>query len=148
VKTIQDRLTAFKEHCRKTGLKATHQRTEIYRELAATKEHPDAETIFRNVRERIPAMSFDTVYRTLRTLEEKGVIARVGTPLERSRFDANMMKHHHFVCEKCGSVRDFYSPKFDGLTAPDDVRELGTPNSVHVEVRGVCNVCRRKAKRK
>ena len=99
MKTVQDRLAAFKEHCRKTGLKATHQRTEIYRELAATEVHPDAETIFRNVRERIPAMSFDTVYRTLRTLEEKGLIARVGTPLERSRFDANMMKHHHFVCD-------------------------------------------------
>ena len=74
------------------------------------------------------------------------VVARL--LLERSRFDANMMKHHHFVCEQCGSVRDFYSPQFDGLTASDDVRELGTPNSVHVEVRGVCNVCRKKAKRK
>ena len=33
--------------CRKAGLKATHQRMEIYRELAQTEDHPDAETIFK-----------------------------------------------------------------------------------------------------
>ncbi len=141
--SIQGKLEMFQSHCRKAGLKATHQRTEIYRELAASEAHPDAETLFRKVRKRIPAISFDTVYRTLRVLEEKGVISRVGTPLERSRFDANMRRHHHFICETCGLVRDFYSPQFDGLTVPAPAREFGTARSLQVEVRGICHACRK-----
>ena len=66
----------FVEHCRDAGIKATHQRQEIYVELAHTEEHPDAETVFRRVRLRIPTISFDTVYRNLRTLEEHGVIQK------------------------------------------------------------------------
>jgi Fur family transcriptional regulator, peroxide stress response regulator len=134
----------FMRLCREAGLKATHQRIEIYRTLAATDEHPDAESIYRRARKRIPSISFDTVYRTLRTLDEKGLIARVGLAMERQRFDANGRKHHHFVCEKCGLVRDFYSPRFDRLAAPDESRKLGVPQSVHVEIRGVCHVCKAK----
>lgn len=120
---------------------------EVYRELAQTEEHPDAEYVFRNVKKRIPAISFDTVYRTLRLLHEKGVISRVSSTSDRARFDANMRQHHHFVCEQCGAVHDFYSDKFDGLTPPSEVSEFGTAASVQVQVRGVCNQCRRKGKR-
>jgi Fur family transcriptional regulator, peroxide stress response regulator len=132
--------------CREAGLKATHQRTEIYRQLAATEAHPDAETLYRRVRRRIPAISFDTVYRTLKTLEEKGLIVRVGVPMARTRFDANRRKHHHFVCETCGLVRDFYSPQFDRLAVPAETRKLGAAESVHVEIRGVCQACKRRTR--
>lgn len=144
--TIEDKLETFKEHCRQAGLKATHQRTEIYRELASSEEHPDAETLFRKVQKRIPAISFDTVYRTLRVLVEKGVVSRVGPALDRSRFDANLLKHHHFICESCGLVRDFYAPQFDELTAPAPIREFGSPHSLQVEVRGICHTCRKRRK--
>jgi len=143
--SVTEKLETFKARCRKAGLKATHQRTEIYRELAASEAHPDAETLFRRVRKRIPAISFDTVYRTLHILEEKGLISRVGTPLERSRFDANMRRHHHFVCERCGLVRDFYSPRFDELTAPAPARAFGIARSLQVEVHGLCRACQQKA---
>ena len=133
--------------CRKAGLKATHQRMEIYRELASTEEHPDAETLYRQVRKRIPSISFDTVYRTLRSFEEKGLVGRVGVPMERTRFDANRLKHHHFICKDCGRVRDFYSTQFDRLAVPDEARNLGVPQSVHVEIRGVCRTCKPKSKR-
>lgn len=142
--SAEDNMAALGVRCREVGLKATRQRTEIYRELASTEAHPDAETIYRRVKRRIPAISFDTVYRTLRTFEEKGLISRVGTPLERSRFDANMGRHHHFVCAECGLVRDFQCAAFDRLAAPEDACRFGVPGSVHVEVRGVCAACSRK----
>jgi len=55
-------------------MKVTHQRTEIFRELAAGTEHPDAETVYQRVCKRVPSISRDTVYRTLSTLETKGLI--------------------------------------------------------------------------
>lgn len=139
---VQKRVTGFVEACRQQGIKATHQRTEILRELAGTEEHPDAETIYSRVRQRIPAISIDTVYRTLRMLEEKGVIARFGSKVERARFDANTARHHHFVCSGCGLVRDFYSDELDRFQAPAAVSEMGSVDSVYVELRGRCRACR------
>ena len=84
-KVVESRLAAFAVMCREHGIVATHQRTEIYRELAGTTEHPSAEAIYKRVRARIPAISLDTVYRTLRLLEAKGVISRVGFAEDRRR---------------------------------------------------------------
>ena len=47
---------------------------EIFRELAQTGDHPDVETVFKGVRERMPTVSLDTVYRTLWWLKELGLI--------------------------------------------------------------------------
>jgi Fur family peroxide stress response transcriptional regulator len=143
-KNVERRVKVFSEVCRRYGIKATHQRTEIYRELARTKEHPDAETIYARVRRRIPAISLDTVYRTLRLLEKKGIISRMGYLGERTRFDANTDRHHHFVCTECGFVGDFYNEELNDFRTPIDVRAMGTVNSVHVELRGICKKCQRK----
>lgn len=141
-KQVGKRIAEFLEICRRQGVKATHQRTEILRELAGSEEHPDAETIFARVRQRIPAISFDTIYRTLRLLEDRGVIARVGAMRDRARFDANMDRHHHFVCTKCGMIGDFYSDTMDRLPVPGDVSEMGSVEGVYVELRGICRKCK------
>jgi Fur family peroxide stress response transcriptional regulator len=143
-KEVERRVNGFPEACRRYGVKATHQRSEIYRELAGTNEHPDAETIYTRVRKRIPAISLDTVYRTLRLLEKKGLISRVGSLGERTRFDADTERHHHFVCTECGFIGDIYHEEWNDFRAPSDVRTMGTVNSIHVEVRGLCNACQRK----
>lgn len=144
--TIERRVAEFVDACRRQGVKATHQRTEILRELIATEEHPDAETIYARVRRRIPAISLDTVYRTLRMLEEMGMIARVGSLQDRARFDANTDRHHHFVCCECGMISDFYSDVLDRLPLPREVAEMGNVDSVYVELRGRCGKCQPGAK--
>lgn len=147
-KQIEQRVGDFAAACRRQGIKATHQRLEILRELAATGEHPDAETIFRRVRKRLPSISLDTVYRTLRMLEEKSVIARVPSMKDRARFDANLDRHHHFVCAVCGRIDDFYSAALDGFVPPRAVADLGTVETVHVELRGRCRKCQSVGKKK
>lgn len=144
----EKRIREFLDLCRRQGVKATHQRTEILRELAASEEHPDAEKIFSRVRQRIPAISFDTVYRTLRLLEDKGVIARVGSMRDRARYDANTDQHHHFVCTECGMIGDFYCDAMDRLPVPREVSEMGSVAGVYVELRGVCRKCKQKASKK
>ena len=143
---VQKRLTEFADACRRHGIKATHQRMEILRELAGTEEHPDAETVYKSVRRRVPAISLDTVYRTLKLFEEKGVIVRMGAMKERARFDANTSRHHHFVCTQCGLVRDFHDAALDNLKPPGEVAEMGCVDSVYVELRGLCRSCRKQNK--
>jgi len=143
-KELERRTKLFSGTSRRYGVKTTHQRTEIFRELARTNEHPGAETIYDRVRKRIPAISLDTVYRTLRLLEKEGLISRVGSLGEKMRFDANIDHHHHFVCTRCGFMGDIYNEEWDGFRAPSDALEMGTVNSIHVELRGLCKTCHRK----
>lgn len=130
---------------RQQGVKATHQRIEIIRELAGSEEHPDAEMILARVRQKIPVISVDTIYRTLRLLEERGVITRVGSMRDRARFDANTDRHHHFVCTECGMIGDFYSAAIDRYPVPREVSEMGSVEGVYVELRGKCRKCRQEA---
>jgi Fur family peroxide stress response transcriptional regulator len=141
------RVAAFQAMCRSHGVKATHQRMEILRELAGTEDHPDVETIYERVRRRIPAISLDTVYRTLRMLEEKGVISRVGSIKDRTRFDANAERHHHFVCAQCGMIGDFTSEVLDRFPVPREVVGMGSVDGVYVELRGRCRKCQTEAKK-
>ncbi len=138
---LQRRLRTFADTCRAKGLKATHQRMEIFRELAGSDEHPDAETVYQGVRQRVPAISRDTVYRTLATLEEHGLIRRAEAVSGPTRFDANTEQHHHYICTVCGGIKDFRSQALDDLPILDSVKMFGTIESAQVQVRGVCVAC-------
>ncbi len=140
---IEPRMRRFTETCQAHGLKVTHQRMEVFRELAGADDHPDAETIYQNVSRRVPAISRDTVYRTLATLEEQGLVRKAEILASKGRYDANMDRHHHFVCTECGLVRDFYSETLDDLPLPKSVKTLGRVESAHVQLRGICSTCAR-----
>ena len=49
-RNVEHRLAAFTDIARAARVKLTHQRLEIFREVASSVEHPDAETVFRAVR--------------------------------------------------------------------------------------------------
>ena len=135
-------MNSFREACISRGVKVTHQRLQIYHELASTEEHPDADTIHRRVRDRISTISRDTVYRNLKMLAEYGLISVVGMSHERLRFDANMGFHHHFVCVRCGLIRDFCSQHLESIDFPAEAEAFGDPMSLHLEVKGMCTACR------
>jgi len=100
-KEIERRMQHFESVCRGEGIKLTHQRMEIFREVAQTGDHPDADQIFQRVRSRIPTVSLDTVYRTLWLLKDLGLVVPLHSSRERTRFDANLENHHHFICSQC-----------------------------------------------
>ncbi len=138
---IDLRIQSFVSRCRQIGMKITHQRMEIFRELAASVEHPDADIIYQRVSKRVVGISRDTVYRTLSTLEAEGLIRKVESLFDRSRYDANMDHHHHFICTACGKVCDFYSARLDNLPIPKSVESLGKIGTLQVQVRGICSTC-------
>jgi Fur family transcriptional regulator, peroxide stress response regulator len=137
------RLDHFKAMCRQAGVKITQQRLEIFREVAASLEHPDAEAVSRIIRARMPTVSLDTVYRTLSLLSDLGLVRPLGPRRESVRFDANLARHHHYVCLRCGLTRDFASSALDGIRVPGAVKDLGSVVAMQVEVRGLCAACAR-----
>ncbi len=140
---VDARLKALENVCRSVGANVTHQRREVLRAVVETDSHPDARTVLRRVRERMPTISFDTVYRTLSFLEEHRLIDRVRLTGERARFDGNPRRHHHFICTKCGRIVDFESKTLDDMELPREAAELGTPMGSQLQVYGVCRRCAR-----
>lgn len=142
---VERRLLRFRHAAVRAGVKLTHQRLEIFREVASSLEHPAVDAVFRAVRARIPTVSLDTVYRTLWMLEELGLVTTLGPRRGTVRFDANLGPHHHFVCIRCGLTRDFESAAFDALRVPGGARKYGDVLGARVELRGICRACARKA---
>jgi len=139
--SIESRITQFVERCRRSGFRATAQRLEVLRQVVLSGEHPDADKVYERVRERLPTVSLDTVYRTLRFLEEQGLIQRLSRLHGSARYDGNTRQHHHFVCTVCGGVWDFTCEALDHLQGPPEVADLGTVASFHAELHGVCTAC-------
>lgn len=134
-------LEYLKTICDGAGIKLTHQRIEIFKEMMTTKDHPSAEIIHKRLQKRIPTIAIDTVYRTLATFDELGIIKKLHVLGERALFDTNLDQHHHFVCTGCKKVQDIYWPEFDNTTPPEIVKQMGRITSHHLEIRGICNDC-------
>ena len=147
-RSFPDKLRIFQEMCKKAGIRLTHQRLELFREMAVAKDHPSAEAIYERIRPKMPTISLDTVYRTLATFERHGIIVRMQALGERSRYDSNPSPHHHLVCIGCKRIQDFKWPLFDQTRVPAKIKEWGSVNSLHVELRGLCRECLKKRRKK
>jgi len=148
VKDLQPQLQHFERICKDAGLKVTHQRLEIYRELLEAYDHPSAEILHKRLEKRLPTLSLDTVYRTMATFEKLQLVHRVETVESQARFEARTIRHHHFLCDTCAQPIDFSWQAFDDIPLPSDVTELGIINRTAVVVHGICATCARKAKSK
>lgn len=138
---IEERLANFRDRCRKEGVKLTPQRLEIFRTLAATDRHPDAEALYRQIVERLPHVSTDTVYRTLALFERLGLAARVDAHGASAHFDADTREHQHFVCDQCGAIKDLYLNNLRALVPEEQLQELGAISGLALVLRGICHEC-------
>ncbi len=140
-KQLPARLRPFEEACRRAGIKLTHQRLEIICELANATDHPSAETLHRRLIERIPTLSLDTVYRTLASFNQYGLVQKVETAESQARFEAVHERHHHLICRHCHGIVDFHWPLIDHLVLPDGAETWGKIESRSVVIYGVCRKC-------
>lgn len=126
---------------RRKGVKLTPQRLEILAEVLRAKDHPSAEDVHRRIRPRLPTVSLDTVYRTLDTLADLGLIAKLEVLDDRARYEPDRSPHHHFVCASCRKVIDFSWPELDRLAIPAAAKGWGRIAGRHLELRGICRDC-------
>lgn len=142
-KQLTDRIT-LKRVCKEAGVRITHQRLEIYREIMQSDDHPNAETVYARIKERIPTISLDTVYRTLWLFRDLKLIKTLEASRGSTRFEPNLTHHHHFVCNECGRIQDFNHDEFDEMTLPVCVTKLGQVSTTQIEARGICRNCMEK----
>lgn len=91
---------------RQAGLRATPQRLAVLSLVLNSTSHPGPEAVYRSLAPRHPGLSMNTVYQTLHTLEESGILRRVAGQESTYRYDANVRPHVHLVCKSCGRVDD------------------------------------------
>ena len=142
-KELAKRLEDFETACRDAGLKVTHQRLEVFRELASALDHPSVETLFKRLKKRMPTLSIDTVYRTLSTMEQHSLATRVQTIESQARYEANLYEHHHAVCEQCGEILDFEWNLFEVADLPEEIQNWGKISRKNATLYGLCNKCSR-----
>ncbi|GBR50835.1 Fur family transcriptional regulator [Neokomagataea thailandica NBRC 106555] len=94
--------------CIEKGLKMTGQRRVIAYVLSAADDHPDVEELYRRASEIDSRISVATVYRTVRLLEEKGILERRDFGGGRARYEASDNGHHyHLIDVETGHVEEF-----------------------------------------
>jgi len=138
---VDEILTRFETACRESGLKLTHQRFEIYKELLLATDHPSADTLFLRLKDRFPALSRDTVFRTLSTLADHGLIAKVDTLESVARYEVALRRHHHFICRRCGVIVDFVWPEIETMRLPSSVASCGQVDQTSLVAHGICEAC-------
>jgi len=131
----------FERACRARGVRVTPQRLAVYRALAEVLTHPTADAILGRVKGTMPSVSPASVYRILESLEREGLIRRVGTTDGIARYDANLERHQHLVCRKCGRMADFEAPELSKLRlAPRAIRGF-LVEELDVRIVGRCARC-------
>jgi len=136
---------ALAEYCRRKGIPLTVQRRAVLEALRERRNHPTAEQLYRDVRERIPSLSRMTVYRVLSVLIRAGLVSRVNQPGAAERFEAGRERHHHLVCRRCEKIVDLEDPRLDNLPLPRVRGFRALDYSVYVS--GVCGRCRERRNR-
>ncbi|EPR41223.1 ferric uptake regulator, Fur family [Desulfovibrio sp. X2] len=130
---------------RDKGLRITPQREAIVRLLAEDFSHPSADAVFRRAVTLHPWMSRATVYNTLNSLIEAGVIQDIDLDTER-RFDGTgECPHGHTVCRGCGKVEDVDLPRDFDLAAKALARAGFSTERLQVKLIGLCRECAAKA---
>lgn len=122
---------------RDNDITVTPQRIAVLRYLDTHHTHPDADSIYEELKQDNPSLSKTTVYNTLDMLQQHDLV-KVLTIGPRFRYDFNLQPHHHFRCRQCGAVIDI-PPGNDALDCIDtDGHHI---DEVHVYLKGICNQC-------
>ncbi|MFB3778784.1 MAG: Fur family transcriptional regulator [Bryobacteraceae bacterium] len=121
------------------GLRCTPQRYDVMAFLVEHDDHPTAAEIFEGVNRADPRSSKATIYNNLRELVRAGLVREVAVEGRAARFDARALRHHHFICDRCGSVEDmewYEVPKpASGSLGRRVLREC------EIILRGLCAKC-------
>ena len=140
----------FREYLATRGQRMTHERSIIVDEIFCHHEHFDADQLIERVTHRDSGnrVSRSTVYRTLASLEDAGLIRKVARPEGREVYehDYGYPRHDHFICDRCGELIEFHNDNIAELL--DEIAaEDGFVISTHrLEVHGTCVRCSRPPK--
>ena len=108
-------LESVKEKITASGLKFTHQRMVIYDALYHAEEHPTAEQVFDLVKSANPSISLGTVYKTLDSFVQAGILQKFVDQNCVMRFDAILDAHSHLYYKDSHEIRDYRNQELERL---------------------------------
>lgn len=123
------------------GIKKSKQRDALLNELQSRYDHPTAEDLYISIKKDIPNLSLGTVYRNLNLLHSEGEIVKISSD-GADRFDGNIIPHCHFVCRKCGKMKDIPLPEDAFPITYDTIKSVdGTVERYSLTLFGLCGEC-------
>ena len=126
---------------KKTGIKYTNQRVEILDFLKEFHGHPTVDDVYEGVRQKLTRISKATVYNNLKFLAEKGFVKEVNVK-GVSRFESNLIPHHHTICIECGAINDYESEELTALAMEiaENIDDFKI-ESADTNFFGICKKC-------
>ena len=107
---------SLEDQCIAKGMRMTGQRRVIAKVLEEASDHPDVEELYNRASQIDNNISIATVYRTVKLLEETGVIERHEFRDGRARYEIVPEDHHdHLIDLKSGHVIEFASAEIEAL---------------------------------
>lgn len=122
-----------------TNITLTRPRLLICQAINKSNEHPDAFSILREV-SKFTKLSLDTLYRSLKFLEDLGIVRKVDSFTNKARFEIWGKEHQHFICTKCNKIIDvkFYKKR---KKFPRYIYKYGIPKYEAYFIIGICKQC-------
>ena len=115
-------MSIIEEKCRQKGVRLTDQRKVIARILSESKEvygskdHPDVDELHKRVTAIDDKISIATVYRTVKLLEESGILTKHDFKGGKARYEAILESHHdHLIDIKTGEIIEFVDEEIEKL---------------------------------
>lgn len=129
---------------RQHGLRATPQRALILQVLQQSDEHLDAESLWQRAHEQDASVNLATVYRTLKSLVEAGLIQQsfLGGEQKRAMYEAvNKPEHVHFTCLRCGKVLELDGEQFAHARPALESHTGVSILRMQLKLEGLCREC-------
>jgi Fur family peroxide stress response transcriptional regulator len=104
-----------REKLKSLNLKVTPQRIAIYEIINKLGNHPTVEQIVTYLKDSHPNIAVGTVYSTLDTFVNKGLVVRVKTEKDVMRYDAVLSRHHHLYYSDSDLITDYSDETLDAL---------------------------------
>lgn len=123
------------------NFKITPQRIAIYREINNTNEHPNAETIYKRLEPNYPTISLATVYKSLELFAELNMIQIINIGGNSYRYDPNIRKHPHIICNVCQKIEDLDNRNFEHLSSEVEGLTNYKITDQQLCFYGVCSSC-------
>ena len=129
---------------RAAGKRITPERKLLLR-IISENAHLDASEIYQLAKKEDSKISLSTVYRTVRLLEELGLVEASELGEDHYHYEVRLEEHYHLICLDCGKVVE--------IPPVDAVRKLGEERGfeiagVKLELLGYCAACQKKRARK
>ena len=120
MKKISPFAISLEKICQDRGLRLTDQRKVIVRLLeetiSDTKFHPDVDEIFKRASKIDKKISVATVYRTVKLLEEHGIIEKHDFKAGKARYEVSTENHHdHLIDVNSGEIIEFVDDEIEQL---------------------------------